>query len=71
MELFINGCTSFCVIYTNNIINYLPISVSIIEELTYATSIITKLAMIASGLDFFGLWASSPVVAMMSNPIKA
>jgi len=29
--------------------------VRIIEELTYATSIITKLAMMASGIDFFGL----------------
>lgn len=34
---------------------YLPINVRIIEELTYATSIITKLAIIAKGIDFLGL----------------
>lgn len=45
--------------------------VRIIELVTYAMRIIIKLVTIARGMDFFGLFASSPVVAMMSKPMKA
>lgn len=49
----------------------LPMRVRIIELVTYAMRIIIKLVTIARGMDFFGLFASSPVVAMMSKPMKA
>lgn len=48
-----------------------PIKVIIIELVTYAIKIMTKLDTIANGIDFFGVAASSPVVAMISKPIKA
>ena len=45
--------------------------VSIIDEVIYAMRIMPKLKIMANGIDFFGSFASSPVVAMISNPIKA
>jgi hypothetical protein len=39
--------------------------------LTYAISTMIKEPTIALGMLFCGLWASSPVVAMMSNPMNA
>lgn len=50
---------------------YSPMSVNIIELVTYAIRIITKLETIAKGIDFFGVAASSPVVAIMSKPMNA
>ena len=40
-------------------------------EVTYAHKAITKLLTMAVGMDLCGFSASSPVVAMMSKPIKA
>lgn len=48
-----------------------PINVNIIELVTYAMRIMIKLETIANGMDFLGFVASSPVVAMISNPMKA
>lgn len=45
--------------------------VSTREDVTYATRIMARLVTIARGIDFFGLVASSPVVAIMSKPMKA
>lgn len=50
---------------------YVPIRVNIMELVTYAIKIMTKLETIANGIDFFGVAASSPVVAIISKPIKA
>lgn len=41
------------------------------EEVMYAIKIIIKLRIMAKGIDFFGFFASSPVVAIISKPIKA
>lgn len=38
---------------------------------TYAVRQVMREAVIAYGMDVFGLLASSPVVAIMSNPMKA
>jgi len=45
--------------------------VSIIEEVTYAIRMMTRELTIAIGMDFFGFVASSPVVAIISKPMKA
>lgn len=61
----------FLIIFVNISLPNLPIKVKIIELVTYAVRIIPKLVMIARGMDFLGLLASSPVVAIISNPMNA
>lgn len=50
---------------------YSPISVSTMLLVTYATRIMINDETMASGILFFGFVASSPVVAIMSKPMKA
>lgn len=48
-----------------------PINVNIILLVTYAMSMMSNDDTIARGMLLFGFVASSPVVAIMSNPMKA
>lgn len=43
----------------------------VVLTVTYAVRQMTRDAVIAYGMDVLGFLASSPVVAMMSKPMKA
>jgi len=54
-----------------NVTIYAPISVSTMLLVTYAMRMMISDETMARGMLFFGFVASSPVVAIMSKPMKA